>query len=200
MIPVEEPGDPPCGEQRLPPDVEGNVVGHVVAVDHVEDGEREPVELPRIGLLAPRRLQEREERAGVRDLDVRDDAVSRSATAGPEAPRQLVQEPRLRTRVGNHDPRPREQIGVAAQEPARRFEDILESAHVGNVEAHGDAGYHERTEADGCIPPAYASRPAALRRQRLRSATGRRPGAIWQFYRMAHTPFKGVWYDLGFPA
>ena len=142
---VEQAGNPPGREQRLPRDVERYFQSlRGVRRDHVEHGERQPVKRPRVGRgCVARRLQQRHDRAGKRNVDVGHDAVAEGplvVVPGTEFLGQLSREPRLGSRMRHHNSLLREEIdGGSGEEVGGRFHDLRKTLNEVDGKGHGKA-------------------------------------------------------------
>ena len=141
VVLVEQSRDPAGGEQRLALHIERDVeAADLRSRNHVEHGEREPVERPAIGVEAPGWLQEREDRARVGEVDVRHEPVAAVAldrpAPRPQLPGEFAEEPRLRARIRHHDPRPLEQVAVAREELQGVIQHGLEPLDEGDLKGH----------------------------------------------------------------
>ena len=163
LVFVEESRDPPRGRERLAMHVErdAELIG-IRLRDHMEHGEREPVERPGIGLAAPRRLEQGEDRARVGQFDVGHDAVAAAGrpAALAHAAGQFAPEPRLRPGRRHDDPRLGEEVTVALEKLDRRGDDFLQVRHVADGERHDGAGYTV-SQQRGRNAPARIVTPAA---------------------------------------
>ena len=141
VVVVEAVGDPAGGQQRPAGSLDDLLEGRSIPRQHLQDREREVIDVPRI-CVGPRVCRDqRRDRSRIREIHVCDDAVAQGLAVGPPARpqplRQLGRQPGLRSRGRHDDPLPREEIDRPGEERHGRFDHVVERADIADGERHG---------------------------------------------------------------